>query len=118
MSKNNKDISEKLDDLIELVADQSMVGSSQGHNLSDLKNDVSDLKEAVGRLDERIKSIDKRSIKTEKRFTLTKISTFIFTIFSTSIATITACVLLLKQLGVFDLIREAIRAAGMINGSQ
>ena len=42
MSEKNN-LEDKLDELIELVADSAMVGSKQGHGLSDLK-------ESIGRL--------------------------------------------------------------------
>ena len=112
------ELKEKIDKLIELVADQSMVGSSHGHNLSDLDDNVSELKESFGRLEERIKNIDDKVEVIEKRFSLTKIFATMFTIFSTAVGTITACLVLLKYLGVLELIKETVRAAGIINGIQ
>ena len=101
------ELGKKLDELIELVADQSMVGSSQGHGLSDLQ-------ESIGRLEEQVKGLSKTVDDIKQRFTLTKIFATLFTIFTTAVGTITACLFLLKYLGVLELIKETVKAAGIL----
>jgi paraquat-inducible protein B len=115
---NHQFINKKLQNLVELASDTSVITSKQAHQINDIQTDVDKIKKdlnglsirqineirklevTMARIEESLKNIKTGMDKVEKKFTWAKIGSILITLITVSGGFLATMLVILKNLGI------------------